>query len=138
MLFIDIQKPLTNAKNIMIQSKELSYLNYWEVNNLYRWVVSQKLPMKGFKWVEDFAEFNESYIRSYNEESDNACFLEVDVQYPGNLDNLHKGLLFLPGRMKIKSFEKIVANLHDEEEYVVRLRNLKQALNHRLVLKKCH
>ena len=32
--------------------------------------------------------------------------------------------------------EKLVANLHDKEEYFIHIRNLKQTLNHRLVLKK--
>ena len=38
--------------------------------------------------------------------------------------------------MKIEKVEKLVANLHDKSEYVIHIRNLKQALNHRLVLKK--
>ena len=38
--------------------------------------------------------------------------------------------------MKIEKIEKLVANLHDKNEYVTHLRNLEQALNHRLVLKK--
>ena len=37
--------------------------------------------------------------------------------------------------MKIEKVEKLVANLHDKTEYVIHIRNLKQALNHRLVLK---
>ena len=44
----------------------------------------------------------------------------------------------MPERMKIKKVEKLVANLHDETEYVIHIRNLKQALNHGLVLKKVH
>ena len=40
--------------------------------------------------------------------------------------------------MKIKKFEKLVANLHYKTEYVIHIRNLKQALNQRLVLKKTH
>ena len=40
--------------------------------------------------------------------------------------------------MKIEKVEKLVANLHDKTEYVIHIRNLKQALNHRLVLKKVH
>ena len=40
--------------------------------------------------------------------------------------------------MKIKKVEKLVANLHDKTEYVIHIRNLKQALNHELVLKKVH
>ena len=38
--------------------------------------------------------------------------------------------------MKVVKVEKLVANLHDKTEYVIHIRNLKQALNHRLVLKK--
>ena len=40
--------------------------------------------------------------------------------------------------MKIEKAEKLVANLHDKTEYVIQIRNLKQALNHGLVLKKLH
>ena len=40
--------------------------------------------------------------------------------------------------MKIEKVEKIVANSHDKTEYVIHIRNLKQALHHGLVLKKVH
>ena len=40
--------------------------------------------------------------------------------------------------MKIEKNEKLVANLHDKNEYVIHIRNLKQALNLGLVLKKLH
>ena len=40
--------------------------------------------------------------------------------------------------MKIEKIEKLVANLHDKTEYVIHIRNLKQALNHELVSKKVH
>ena len=40
--------------------------------------------------------------------------------------------------MKIEKVEKLVANLHDKTEYVIQIRNLKQALNHKFVLKKVH
>ena len=43
---------------------------------------------------------------------------------------------FLPERMKIEKFEKLVANLHDKTENVTHMRNLRQALYHGLVLKK--
>ena len=52
------------------------------------------------------------------------------------MDELHNGLPFLPERMKIRKFEKLVANLHDKFEYVIHKRNLKQGLNHGLVLRK--
>ena len=37
--------------------------------------------------------------------------------------------------MKIKKFRKFASNLPDETEYVIHIRNLKQALSHTLVLK---
>ena len=40
--------------------------------------------------------------------------------------------------MKIEKIEKLVANLHDKTEYVIHIRNFKQALNYHLVLKKVH
>ena len=38
-----------------------------EVNNIYGWVMSQTLPVRGFKWVEDLSKFDSGLIRSYNE-----------------------------------------------------------------------
>ena len=40
--------------------------------------------------------------------------------------------------MKIEKVKKLVANLHDKNEYVLHIRNLKQALNHGLILRKVH
>ena len=77
------------------KNKESSYLNYWDVNNLYGWAMSKKLSVNDFKCVEDISEFDESFIKSYNEESDKGYFLEVDIQYLENKHNLHNKLLFL-------------------------------------------
>ena len=40
--------------------------------------------------------------------------------------------------MKTEKVEKLVANPHDKEKYVIYIRNLKQALSHGLVLKRAH
>ena len=47
-------------------------------------------------------------------------------------------MLFLPERKKTEKAEKLVPNLHDKTEYVIHIRNLKQASNHGLVLKKVY
>ena len=99
-------------------------------------MVGQQLPVNNFEWIKDTSQFNEDFIKNYNEESDEGYFLEVDVQYLEKLHELHNDLPFLPERMKIEKVEKLVANLHDKTEYVIHIRNLKQALNHGLVLKK--
>ena len=43
---------------------------------------------------------------------------------------------FLPERMKMEKVKKLVSNLHDKTEHAIHIRNLKQALNHGLILKK--
>ena len=63
---------------------------------------------------------------------------EVDVQYPEKLPELHNDLPFLLERMKTENVEKLVTNLHDKTEFVIHIRNLKQALNHGLIVKKVH
>ena len=74
---------------------------YLDASNLYGWVMSQKLPVNGFKWVYDVSRFNEEFIKKYNENSDTRYFLEVDVEYPKNLFGFHKDLAFLPERKKL-------------------------------------
>ena len=39
------------------KSKESSFLLYVDANNLYGWVMSKKLPVHGFKWVDDLSMF---------------------------------------------------------------------------------
>ena len=56
--------------------------------------MSQKLYLGNFRWVEDIFEFNEDFIKSYNNESDKRYFLESNVQYPENLHTLHIDLPF--------------------------------------------
>ena len=53
-----------------------SYIMYLDATNLYGWTMSQKLSVNDFKWVN--------------------YFLEIDVEYPKNLHNLHSDLPFLP------------------------------------------
>ena len=67
------------------KNKESSYLKYWDVNNTYGWVMSQKLPVNRFEWIETTSPFNEDFIKNYNEESDEGYFLESEVQYPEKL-----------------------------------------------------
>ena len=100
--------------------------------------MSQKLPVNNFEWIEDTSQFNEDFTKNYNEESDEGYFLKVDVQYSEKLLGLYNDLPFLPERMNIEKFKRLVTNLHDKSEYVIHIGNLKQALNHGLVLKKFH
>ena len=120
----------------MIKNKELSYLKYWAENDFYGWAMSQKLPLGGFKWVEETSQFNKDFIKGCNDVRDIGYFIESDAEYPESLHNLHNDLPFFLDRMKIDKFEKLVVNLHDKKKYVIHIRSLKQALNHGLVLEK--
>ena len=72
-----------------------SYLMYLDAKGLYGWGMSQKLPVKGFKWIEELSKFNESFIKDYDENSNKGYFFDVDVEYPKNLFNHHSDLPFL-------------------------------------------
>ena len=100
--------------------------------------MSKKLPVNGFKWVKDIPKIGEEFIKNYDEDSDKGYILEVDVKYPRKLHDLYSDLRFLPKRMKIDKCKKLVCNLRNKKKYVARIRSLKQALNHRLKLKKIH
>ena len=97
--------------------------------------MSQKLPVNNFEWIKDTSQFNKDFIENCDEESDKGYFLEVDVQYLEKLQELHNDLPFLTERMKIEKVEKPVKACN-KTEYIIHIRNLKQALNQGLVLKK--
>ena len=46
------------------KNKESSYIQNWVVNNLYGWVMFQKLPVNNFEWIEDTSQFNEDFIKN--------------------------------------------------------------------------
>ena len=117
---------------------ESSYLMYLDSNNLYGWAMSQKLSVSGFKWKRDVSIFDAEFIKNYDENSDKGYILDVTIDYPKNLHDLHSDLPFLSERIKINKFNKLVCNLHDKKNYVIHIRALKQALNHGLVLKQVH
>ena len=60
----------------------------------------QKCPINGFEWVEDLYQFDESFIKNYDENSDKGYFFDIDVEYLKNLFNLHKDFPFLTERKK--------------------------------------
>ena len=115
-----------------------SYLEYLDGNNLHGWAMSQKLPVNGFEWVEQLSQFKEDFLKIYDESSNKGYFLEVNVEHPKNLHNLHSDLSFLPERKKIKKCNKLVCDFHDKKNYVVHIKALRQVLNHGLILKKVH
>ena len=91
------------------KNKESSFLEYVDANNLYGWAMSQKFPVDGFKLKKDISKFNEDFLKNYDEDSDKGYILEVDVEYPRYLHDLHSDLPFLPERTKVNKCSKLYA-----------------------------
>ena len=88
--------------------------------------------------LKNKSKFHEEFINNYNEGNNIGYSLQVDVQYPEKLLELHVDFQFLSERMEIGKIKQHLVNLYDKKEYVLHIRTLKQALNHGLVLKKVH
>ena len=64
--------------------------------------------------AEDISHFNEVFIKNYDEKSKVGYIVEVDVQYPKKLNELHSDLPFLPERKKLRKVKKLVTSLEDK------------------------
>ena len=84
------------------KNKESSDDKYWDLNNLYGFAVSQKFLVSGSKFAKDLSEFDKRFIKNDNEQSKKGYFIEVDVQYPKELQRLHNHLPFSPERQNIE------------------------------------
>ena len=100
--------------------------------------MSKKLPVRGFKWLDNLSMVTEEFIKNCDENNDKGYILDIDVEYPKTLHRVHSDLPFLPERMKINKCEKLVCNIRSKENYIIHMSSLKQALNHGLKLKKVH
>ena len=120
------------------KKKKPSYLQYLEANNLYGKAMTEKLPVRGFKWMEDISKIDEDFVKVYNKNDNKGYILDVDVDYPSKLQNLHSDLPFLPERMVINNTKTLVCNLNDKKNYIVHNNVLKPGLDHGLKLKKVH
>ena len=61
--------------------------------------MSQKLPVDNLKCVEETSQFNEYFIKFYNEDSGIGYSIQADAQYPEKLYDSHNDLPFFPGRI---------------------------------------
>ena len=93
-----------------------SCLMYLDASNLYGWTLSQKLSVNGFKWVKNLSKFNEIFVRNYDENRDKGYFLEVDVDCPKKIFDLHKDLPLLPERKKVNKVENLICNVEEKQK----------------------
>lgn len=126
------------------ETKQFKYEMYLDANNLYGWAMSQYLPIGGFKWMTEKQIdklVNKVYI---NPDSDKGYILEVDLEYPADLHELHNDYPVAAEKMKVNKemlspyckqlqeeygihigqVAKLIPTLADKEKYVLHLRNL--------------
>jgi len=135
-------------------SKPSVYIPCLDANNLYGFAMSQYLPYGSFKWIE-----SENFsLQNVNEYSELGHIVEVDLEYPKELHDLHNDYPYCPEHFEIKSemvsdysrkiaitnglnytkSNKLLATLCKKERYVIHERNLKQAVDAGLVVTKIH
>ena len=121
------------------KNKLSKYLMYLDANNLYGSAMSEKLPIHSFKWLssgEMEKLFNNRVVQIWEK---TPCILEVDLEYPENLHDLHNDYPFCPERVECKNrVEKLIPNLRNKTKYVIHYKNLIQCLKAGLKLKKIH
>ena len=121
------------------KNKPSKYLMYLDANNLYGCAMSKKLPTHGFKWLLDREIgklFNNQVLQVWEKIP---CILEVDLEYPETLHDLHNDYPFCSEKVKCKNgVEKLIPNLNDKTKYVIHYKNLIQCLRAGMKLKKIH
>ena len=142
-------------------SQAFSYIMYLDANNLYGWAMSQHLPVGGFKWVRteflDLKKF-ENQIRSWRLYQKKGYILEVDLEYPQRLHDLHNDYPLAPEKSKVPRIqysryqqelvdhlgigeddtEKLLLTLNDKKNYVAHYRTLQLYLRLGMKLTKVH
>ena len=91
------------------------YLAYLDAN-LYGWAMCNPLPVRNFEWMSD------SELKDWKNYS---SVLEVDLEYPEDLHDLHNDYPLAPERLKIGGVEKLIPNLCNKSKYIIHHKTLK-------------
>ena len=97
-------------------TKDSKFISYVDANNLYGLAMSKQLPTSGFKWMTD----DELDVWKHL-----SCILEVDLEYPEDLQNIHNDYPLAPERVEIGNVQKPIPNLKSKTNYVIHYENLK-------------
>ena len=92
--------------------KPTKYIPYLDANNLYGWGMSKLLPVSDFEWMSE----DELYADNWR---NLPCVLEVDLDYPKELHDLHNNYPLAPERLCINGVEKLVPNLNNKKKYIL-------------------
>jgi len=85
--------------------KKTKYITYLDANNLYGWAMSKPLPTHGFKWM------NDEELKDWEQIP---CCLEVDLDYPRDLHDLHNDYPLAPEPLKVNKVYKLIPNLYNK------------------------
>ena len=96
------------------------YVTYLDANNLYGWAMSKPLPTHGFKWMK---------VSELETWENHSCFLEVDLEYPRSLHDLHSDYPLAAEQIEVNKVPKLITNLGDKKKYILHYKNLKQYLS---------
>ena len=133
------------------------YITYLDANNLYGWAMSQYLRTGGFEWMSD-KEIKRIDLGKYKADGKKGLILEVDLEYPQELHDLHNDYPLAPEKTKVSTgmlsnyckriadkynisigqVNKLIPTLRDKKEYVLHYRNLQLYLDLGLNIKKVH
>ena len=119
-------------------AKPSKYIQYLDANNLYGWAMSEKMPYKDFKWVDVGNTSVEEVLTKVLLNEDLGYILEVDLEYPSELHDLHNDYPLAPETMKINRVNKLTPNLRNKTKYILHHRNLGLYLSLGLKLTKIH
>jgi hypothetical protein len=114
---------------------ENSYIFQVDCNNLYGWSMCENLPVNGIEWYKNF---NEDIIKTYTNEDAVGYVLEVDLEYPDKLHDLHNDYPLAPEHLVINKHKKLTPNLNDKSNYILHIDNLQYYIQKGLILKKIH
>lgn len=109
---------------------------YLDVNNLYGHAMTKSLPLNGFEWCNGDLET----IKSTPDDSPTGYILEVDLEYPRVLHDLHADYPLCAETATPPGGEhkKLLLTLFDKPKYVIHYSMLKFVLEQGLILKKIH
>ena len=116
--------------------EESKYITYLDANNLYGWGMSQKLPFY-FRWVNEKKLIGLDPFQ-IDADDDTGYILQVDLEYPKELHNLHNDYPLAPENITINKIDKLAPNLNNKTKYILHLKNLQLYLSLGLKLTKNH
>ena len=103
--------------------EESKYITYLDTNNLYGWEMSQKLPYKGFRWMDE-KQFESIDPMDVDADDDEGYILQVDLEYPKELHTAHNDYPLAPENININKIDKLTPNLNKKAKYILHLKSL--------------